>query len=80
MSRLAINLLRAFAKSGKKLSTKQRKKYVDEMFKKKDKKPTPLTEKQRIRFLMRKNMNYLAGGTGTVGAAGQYKKRKQKGR
>ena len=36
MSRLAINLLRAFAKSGKKLSTKQRKKYVDEMFKKKD--------------------------------------------
>ena len=73
----AARLLRALGKKTKSMSTKQRKAHVDEIFSKK-KKPKPLTEKQRVRFLMGHKMNYITGAAATAGAANQSRKRRKR--
>lgn len=81
-TRVAIKLLRQLARKKKvkyKITDAQRKKQVDSMFLKGNKKKSkPLTEAQRVRFLMGHKMNYLTGAAATAGVAKQGRKRRQR--
>ena len=78
MGRVAttVKLLRYLGSKGKSWGSAKRKRHVDAIFKG-GKKPKPLSQKQRIAFLMRHKMNYITGLSATAKVASQRKKKKK---